>query len=155
MTITASSLLALRHTTPDGTLLDLLDLRRVLQPPCSVTTARLMAHWSCSQATVSRRLDRLRRAGLLEFTGRPGGRGYHVQRLGITQLQSTLTTAMMHNHLILDVAHHPMLRCIYCGAQEVITLPMPITQLVAVEKRWRLLHGRCRPGRPQQAIPKR
>mgnify|MGYP003347251311 FL=1 len=76
-------------------------------------------------------------------------------QLGPTETQTALSTAM-HNHLILDASKHtPMLRCTYCGAQEVITLPMPITQLAAVEKRWRLQHGRCRPGRPQQAIPKR
>ena len=80
MTITAAELLAHRHRVPDATLLDWLDLAQLLEPPCFATTDQLMEHWSCSQATVSRRLGRLWDAELLDY--RPSRGGYRIRSLG-------------------------------------------------------------------------
>lgn len=74
------ALLALRFRVSDDTLLDCLDLARIVQPPCSIATEQLREHWHCSQPTVSRRLGRLWDAGLLDY--RHGRGAYVIRRLG-------------------------------------------------------------------------
>lgn len=74
------ALLALRFRVSDDTLLDCLDLARLLRPPCTVTTDQLREHWHCSQPTVSRRLSRLWEAGLLDY--RHGRGAYAIRRIG-------------------------------------------------------------------------
>ena len=81
MTPTAAELLAHRHRVPDATLLDWLDLAQLLQPPCGIRADVLMEHWHCSQPTVSRRLNRLLHADLIDY-GSSRGRRYRIWRLG-------------------------------------------------------------------------
>jgi hypothetical protein len=53
---------------------------------------------------------------------------------------------LMADHLIIDASQQPnLIRCTHCGAQEPLNLPMPIRQLVAIERDWRARHARCRP----------
>jgi DNA-binding MarR family transcriptional regulator len=76
-----AALLALRDRVPDATLLDWLDLEQLLpERPCHIKTDVLRRHWHCSQPTVSRRIARLRKAGLLNY--RSGGGRYRIRRLG-------------------------------------------------------------------------
>lgn len=78
---TLEQALALRAFVPDGTLLDWLDLERLLPPrPCFIETEVLRRHWHCTQPTVSRRITRLWEAGLLDY--RAGGGLYRIRRLG-------------------------------------------------------------------------
>jgi len=66
---------------PDGTLLDWLDLERLLpERPCHIETDVLRQHWHCTQPSVSRRLGRLWEAGLIDY--RSGGGLYRIRRLG-------------------------------------------------------------------------
>lgn len=80
-------LLELRHQVPDGVLLDWLDLKQWLQPPCRVKAAQLMERWYCSQPGVSRRLKRLRDVGLISCWSETGrGGAYHVHSLECEQM---------------------------------------------------------------------
>ena len=73
--------LARRAWVSDSTLLDMLDLSlRLGDLPCTIATDHLVAHWSCSQSTVSRRLSRLWEADLIDY--RTGRGGYRIRRLG-------------------------------------------------------------------------
>lgn len=78
---TLEQALALRAFVPDSTLLDWLDLERLLPPrPCHIETEVLRRHWHCTQPSVSRRLGRMWEAGLLDY--RAGGGLYRIRRLG-------------------------------------------------------------------------
>lgn len=80
-----ASILAMRHRVSDSVLLDWLDLLQLLKPPCSIRADALMEHWHCSQPAVSRRLGRLRRAGLIDY-GSGRGRGYRIWQLSTSTM---------------------------------------------------------------------
>jgi hypothetical protein len=79
-----TALLELRHRVPDGVLLDWVDLTQLIEPPASITTKALRAHWNCSQPAVSRRLAAVHRAGLAQITtGYNRYRVWAVKRLEV------------------------------------------------------------------------
>lgn len=50
----------------------------------------------------------------------------------------------MADHLILDYSRQPhRMRCLHCGANEPITLPMPIRQVVVITDSFAKEHRRC------------
>lgn len=80
--IDLSALLARRPWVTDRTILDWLDLINWLGPglaeganPC-ITTVQLMDRWCCTQPTVSRRIQALRKHNLLDATDHPGRGAY-------------------------------------------------------------------------------
>lgn len=87
--INLPALLAARQSAPDGVILDCLELHNWLSPhlsasePIRVTSEQLQARWICSQATASRRMDALRRHGLIACSQQLG-RGAHwkIRRIG-------------------------------------------------------------------------
>jgi len=52
----------------------------------------------------------------------------------------------MTDHLIIDAGQvPPVIRCTHCGGWRLLNLPIPIRQLVAIERDWRAQHQRCKP----------
>jgi Mn-dependent DtxR family transcriptional regulator len=72
-------LLALRHEHSDVLLMDYLELATLAREPGFVTTNELCERWKVSQPQVSRRINALAAAELLEIT--PGGGGYQVHAM--------------------------------------------------------------------------
>ena len=59
----------------------------------------------------------------------------------------------MADHLIIDASRHPsQIRCLHCGFAQDLPLPMPINDLVALERRISAEHRGCKP-RPGGAVP--
>jgi hypothetical protein len=57
------------------------------------------------------------------------------------------------DHLIIDASRHPsQIRCLHCGFAQDLQLPMPITELVALERRINAEHRTCK-ARPGGAVP--
>ncbi|MFZ9849688.1 MAG: MarR family transcriptional regulator [Vulcanococcus sp.] len=70
------SLHELRRTIPDATLLDWLELAEEMGE--TFTTREVQDLWLLSQPAVSRRINRLRRAGLIEHLRGGGAYGGHM-----------------------------------------------------------------------------
>ncbi len=50
----------------------------------------------------------------------------------------------MNDHLVIDIGRYPpQIRCTHCGAAQDLKLPIPVTQLVSLERDWAQHHGRC------------
>lgn len=50
----------------------------------------------------------------------------------------------MKDHCVLDYSRQPhRLRCLHCGSEETITLPMPIRQLVVITESFAAEHKHC------------
>ena len=55
----------------------------------------------------------------------------------------------MADHLIIDASRQPpQIRCLHCGFAQDLQLPMPIKDLVALERRINAQHRGCNPPKP-------
>jgi hypothetical protein len=77
---TTADLLAHRNRVTDGALMDWADLSTLVEAPGKIATRRLRAHWHCDKTGVCRRLARLARFGLLDYSAGQGV--YSIHRLG-------------------------------------------------------------------------
>ena len=81
MIIRIRSLLDLRAQHADQTLLDYLTLVTLAPTPGTLPVATLRERWGCSQSQVSRRINAVARAGLVDIT--PGWGAYQVHGLEV------------------------------------------------------------------------
>jgi hypothetical protein len=80
------SLTALRPAVTDQALLDYLDLSIITPEPGIVTTRELRERWQCSQPQVSRRINAMAVAGLVDVSSHWGGyRVHHLAQLGASR----------------------------------------------------------------------
>ena len=80
------SLTALRPAVADQTLLDYLDMSIITPEPGIVTTRELRERWQCSQSQVSRRINSVAVAGLVDVSSHWGGyRVHHLAQLGVSR----------------------------------------------------------------------
>jgi DNA-binding transcriptional MocR family regulator len=79
MIIKIRNLLNLRSTLTDQALIDYLSLVIHCPQPGFIATASLRKHWSCSQSQVSRRINAIATAGLIDLTA--GHAGYNIHHL--------------------------------------------------------------------------
>jgi hypothetical protein len=53
------------------------------------------------------------------------------------------------DHLIIDASRQPsQIRCLHCGFAQDLPLPMPINDLVSLERRINAQHRACKPSPP-------
>ena len=77
MIIRIRPLLAMRHQHADQTLLDYLTLVTLTPTPGVLPVATLREQWSCSQSQVSRRINAVACAGLVDITAGWGAYQVH------------------------------------------------------------------------------
>lgn len=78
LAILTADLIKHRHRIAEHQIVDCLDIATIWKGPRVIITAQqLMDHWGVCRSVVSHRMQRLRRAGLIDYD-----RGYQIWQLG-------------------------------------------------------------------------